>query len=417
MTIDPSARGRGAWRPALLFGALAFIQGLADPTEGLASQPARSLLKSWGRADGEIARFAAWVAIPWALKPLYGLISDLLPLAGSRRRGYLIVAGAGAALAFLAAGTTPVARLLPWLTAATLAVAFADVVADALLIEVGGPAGAVGHLQASQWGCLWAATILAGSLGGYLSGPGRQPSAFLLCGGASLATMLLAVAFVRDPPRSAAAKTPLAILNGLALAAKTPGFRAVGGFLFLWNFNPYGTAILHLHATKALGLSEQAFGHLSTLFAAASLAASVVYGAVLRRLPWPILVRASIPLGVFSSLVYGIMSGPRTAAVATVLAGFAYMVATLIQLELAARACPPGSAGTVFATLMALENLAAALSLALGGELYERGTELWGPNGSFRALLIVGAAFTACSWLLLPWLPLENGEESATKGD
>jgi hypothetical protein len=43
------------------------------------------------------------------------------------------------------------------------------------------------------------------------------------------------------------------------------------------------------------------------------------------------------------------------------------MTATLIQLDLAARSCPPEAAGTVFATLMALENFAASLSTWLGG--------------------------------------------------
>ena len=81
------------------------------------------------------------LAIPWALKPLYGLISDLRPLAGSRRRGYLIAAGAMARSGFLAAPASPGFGLLAWLSAATLAVAFADVAADALMIEVGGPLG------------------------------------------------------------------------------------------------------------------------------------------------------------------------------------------------------------------------------------------------------------------------------------
>ncbi len=84
--------------------------------------------------------------------------------------------------------------------------------------------------------------------------------------------------------------------------------------------------------------------------------------------------------------------------------GVISMTATLIQLDLAARACPPEAAGSVFALLMALENLAAAASTALGGWCFERGSGLWGPAASFRALVLVGASTTAASWLLLPLL-------------
>ena len=54
------------------------------------------------------------------------------------------------------------------------------------------------------------------------------------------------------------------------------------------------------------------------------------------------------------------------------------MTATLIQIDLAARTCPPETAGTVFALLMALENLSASASTWLGGVLYDEGKERWG---------------------------------------
>jgi hypothetical protein len=58
------------------------------------AQPVRTLLGTWGRSVPEVATFSARLAIPWALKPLYGLLSDFVPLAGSRRKGYLIVTSA-----------------------------------------------------------------------------------------------------------------------------------------------------------------------------------------------------------------------------------------------------------------------------------------------------------------------------------
>src|SRR5947209_15284293 len=82
-----------AWRLGLLFGAIYFLQGIGEPTDGLIAQPLRSLLKGWGRSAGEITAFSALLALPWTFKPIYGLLSDFVPLFGTRRKGYLILSG------------------------------------------------------------------------------------------------------------------------------------------------------------------------------------------------------------------------------------------------------------------------------------------------------------------------------------
>ncbi len=102
------------------------------------------------------------------------------------------------------------------------------------------------------------------------------------------------------------------------------------------------------------------------------------------------------------------MTDKRSAVLVTLVGGFTYMTATLIQLDLAARACPPEVAGTVFATLMALENFATLLSTWIGGSWYERGLAHWGSRTSFHVLVLVGSAFTAACWLLVPFLPREK---------
>lgn len=51
----------------LLFGAMYFVQGIAEPTEGLIAQPVRSLLKSWGYTGAGIGRFIFLLSIPWMI--------------------------------------------------------------------------------------------------------------------------------------------------------------------------------------------------------------------------------------------------------------------------------------------------------------------------------------------------------------
>ena len=56
------------------------------------AQPVRSLLSGWKKSPSEITQFMAIVSAPWVIKPIYGLLIDFVPLFGSRRRNYLLLA-------------------------------------------------------------------------------------------------------------------------------------------------------------------------------------------------------------------------------------------------------------------------------------------------------------------------------------
>jgi BT1 family protein len=70
----------------IFFAALYFVQSVGDPTSGLVAQPVRSLLKSWSESPAALGALMALLAVPWTIKPLFGLFSDFVPLFGSRRR-------------------------------------------------------------------------------------------------------------------------------------------------------------------------------------------------------------------------------------------------------------------------------------------------------------------------------------------
>ena len=184
---------------------------------------------------------------------------------------------------------------------------------------------------------------------------------------------------------------------------------AVGAFLFLWNFNPFSNTVLQLHMTQSMGFSDQFFGNTVSLMAIGSVAASVAYGFYCRRVPMLWLVHTSIVLGIASTLAYWAMADHASAVLVNLVVGFTYMTATLIQLDLAAQACPARVAGTGFAILMALSNLGTVVSTWLGGAWYERGRTLWGSQTSFAVLVGLGAAFTAACWLIVPFLPRTSG--------
>ncbi len=168
--------------------------------------------------------------------------------------------------------------------------------------------------------------------------------------------------------------------------------------------SPFSTTVLYIHMTETLGMSEQFYGHTVSVLSLGAIAASLAYAAYCRRVPLRWLVHLSILAGVLATLAYAAMRDEATALAISFIVGFAYMTGWLVQLDLAARACPLDAAGTTFAVLMALSNFSYMLSSALGGHLYDLGRPTWGVAGVFNLLVVLGALATCACWLVVPFL-------------
>jgi predicted MFS family arabinose efflux permease len=193
-------------------------------------------------------------------------------------------------------------------------------------------------------------------------------------------------------------------VRALGAALRDPLILAVCAFLFLWSFQPFSPSVLYLYVTEEVGLSEQFYGYKMALLSSAAVVASIAYGFYCRRVRFMTLIHLSIAAGVACTTAYWFLRGPRSAVAVTLLVGFTYMTATLIQLDLTARVCPPRVAATLFALVMALSNLSLSLADGAGGLLYDLWAPAWGARGAFNALVGLGAAFTALCWFLVPVL-------------
>jgi hypothetical protein len=241
------------------FAVLYFVQSVGDPTSGLVAQPVRSLLRSWGESPAALGALMALLAIPWSLKPVFGLLSDFVPLFGSRRRSYLLPSTAIAALSLLALALIPLAPgsrglLFALLLPTTLAIALGDVIVDALMVEKGQPLGLTGRLQSIQWTAANAALLLTGVVGGYVAEGGLQSLAFALC--AVLWMLAFAVAWGYARENHEEHLTPESFrdtASALLGVFREPLFLAVCGLLTLWSFNPVWGSVLYLHMTEGLG--------------------------------------------------------------------------------------------------------------------------------------------------------------------
>ena len=125
----------------MLFAVVYFSQGMYY----VVNQPLTLTLKErLGLSATQVATFGWITLFPWVIKPLYGLLSDSVPLFGRRRKSYFLItcALASAAGFALAAQTTPTyATLAVFVALMAFGVAFTDVLTDAMMVENGKPLG------------------------------------------------------------------------------------------------------------------------------------------------------------------------------------------------------------------------------------------------------------------------------------
>ena len=85
---------------------------------------------------GVMTGYVSLIMFPWSIKILYGLVSDNVPIAGTRRKSYVIICGLlefGALLAIYAFRISHVYTVVLLLCLASLCLAFVNVVVDAIM--------------------------------------------------------------------------------------------------------------------------------------------------------------------------------------------------------------------------------------------------------------------------------------------
>jgi len=145
----------GAVKHLLLFFALVYVVEGLGQIVGLISQPLNYYLKEvHGWNPLEVTAFVTLFNLPWIIKPIYGLVSDFLPLFGYRRKSYLVIANIAATGGYLwvsqlnAPGDLVFALMLT-----AYAMAISSTLCGAILVENGQRLQESGTFVNQQW--LW----------------------------------------------------------------------------------------------------------------------------------------------------------------------------------------------------------------------------------------------------------------------
>ena len=388
-------------------------------TNGLASLPGLAI--SFLQKDvllltaSQMAYFGSVTMLGWLVKPLWGMISDTVPIFGYRRKSWLIITALCGAIIWYSLGTIPTASytwtlLLTLFTASAMCYAFNDVICDALMVETGKPHNLTGKFQSVQWSAVYTASILVGVSSGFVAEHLSYQTIFRVNALFPLIVLFFVLFYVKEA-RSAGPRREQARAGMVALkeALRDRRLLAIAFFLFFWTFSPsYGTPFFFF-TVDTLHFGKVYLGVAGTVGAVGALLGALAFGRYETRFNAKNMLRLMIVAGVVMTLADFIYFSPLAGypilirgynLTAVLIGGALSGFVGIALLNLGAKICPKYGEGTTFAALASFWNIGLMASGALGGLMFD----LIG----LKPLIVVSAAFTAAAWFLLPMLKLEK---------
>lgn len=401
-----------------------FVQGIL----GLARLAVSFFLKDdLGLSPAQVAALMGIAAFPWVIKPLFGFLSDGLPILGYRRRPYLILSGLLGAGAWLALGTvvsTAWAATVAILMT-SLSVAISDVIADSLVVERAREEslGQAGSLQSITWG----ASALGGLITAYLSGWLLQlfntQTVFLITATFPLIVSSIAWMIAEDPVSGENNLTQVGNqVKQLRQAITQKSIWLPTLFVFLWQATPSADSAFFFFTTNELGFEPEFLGRVRLVTSLASLIGIFLFQRFLKTVPFRLILgwstviatalgMTSLILVTHANRAIGIDDHWFSLGDSLVLAVMG-QIAFMPVLVLSARLCPAGVEATLFALLMSIFNLAGLLSHEIGALL----TQWLGvTETNFDNLWLLVVITNLSTLLPLPfirWLPASDPKEA-----
>ena len=392
----------------LFFAIVYVVEGIGQARVGVIFQPLNNYLKVIGWTPVQVTAYLAILNFPWIIKPVFGLVSDFIPLFGYRRKSYLIlssICGVGAYAWIARLGEPGEFALLLVLT--SYAMATSSTLCGALLAENGQSFRLSSTFVSQQWLWFYIAIMASAFAGGALVEHLPPLSALQAAAGiaavASIAIVFAAL-FLLDERKTTASRGEMRrTLQSVVTASKSSKLYIVALFLFLYSFAPgFGTP-LYYFMTDELKFSQAYIGILGSIASAGWIAGALAYRLFLRKMSSKALLYLSIVLGTLAAASFLLLADEVTAAIVNFANGAAMMIATIASLTLAADYCPKRSEGFAFAGLMSIMNLADVFSNNVGAYLYEHVF-----HDRLGPLIIVSAASTAFALVLVPLLRLDG---------
>ncbi|MEH2166390.1 MAG: folate/biopterin family MFS transporter [Nostoc sp.] len=386
----------------------------------------------------QVSALLGIVFLPWMIKPVFGFISDGLPIFGYRRRPYLILSGVLGTASWISLATIVHTSWAATLAIAlgSLSVAMSDVIVDSLVVERarGESQAKAGSLQSLCWG----ASAIGGLITAYFSGLLLQyfttrtvfgiTALFPLI--VSGVAWLIAESPVSQDAQDSNQTNSLPIKHQLgqlrqAISQKTIWLPTA--FIFIWQATPNADSAFFYFTTNELHFEPEFLGRVHLVTSFASLAGVWIFQRFLKSIPFRVIFAWSTVLSSILGMTMLLLVTHTNrllgiddhwfslgdSLILTVMGKIAFMQV----MVLAARLCPSGVEATLFALLMSVFNSAGSVSHAFGALI----TYWLGITATnFESLWLLVVITNLSTLLPLPfinWLPAADEQTETPKNE
>ncbi|MBD2244351.1 folate/biopterin family MFS transporter [Nostoc sp. FACHB-888] len=384
----------------------------------------------------EVSALLGIVFLPWMIKPVFGFISDGLPIFGYRRRPYLILSGILGTASWVSLATIVHSSWAATLAIAlgSLSVAMSDVIVDSLVVErVRGESQAkAGSLQSLCWG----ASAIGGLITAYFSGLLLQyfttrtvfgiTALFPLI--VSGVAWLIAESPVSKDTQDTNHTNSLSIkhqLGQLRQAITQKRIWLPTAFIFIWQATPNAESAFFYFSTNELHFEPEFLGRVNLVTSFASLAGVWIFQRFLKSIPFRVIFAWSTVLSSLLGMTMLLLVTHTNRLLGiddhwfslgdSLILSVMGKIAFMQVMVLAARLCPSGVEATLFALLMSIFNSAGTVSQALGALI----TYWLGITATnFESLWLLVLITNLSTLLPLPfinWLPAAEEQAETSK--
>jgi len=334
-------------------------------------------------SPAEVAGLTGIATIPWIIKPIFGFISDGLPIFGYRRRFYLVLSGILGTLAWLFLATVANTALTATIAIllASLSVALSDVIIDSLVVERARKESLVksGSIQSLAWGTAAIGGLITAYLSGWLLENFGTRMVFSITAIFPLIVAAVPWLIKEEQINITIDNTTPVIKTQIkqlwqAITQKT--ILAPVIFIFLWQSTPSADSAFFFFSTNELHFTPEFLGRVRVVTSLASLLGIWIYQRFFKNISFRVILGWSTVISTLLGMTALLLVTHTNRAlgiddhwfsigdslILTVMGQIAFMPV----LVLSARLCPPGIEATLFALLMSIFNLSGLVSQELG---------------------------------------------------
>ena len=250
-------------------------------TQVLAIIPLRNLLKNEFHVDRTVnAAFFFWLGLPWYFKPFIGILSDAFPLFGTRRKSYIMLGSAAAALAWFALIVTShqYSNFLIACLIVNVAMVVASTALGGYLVEAAQGSANSGRLTSVRNFVEQLCYVISGPVSGFLASIAFGWTA-LACG--CITFMIFPGAWLLLRERTATTESTVVLRSAAQQFKAIVGARsmwAAAGIAALFYFAPGVSTAVFYAQQNTLHMDTQGQGNLQFLSGVCGVAAALLYG-------------------------------------------------------------------------------------------------------------------------------------------